>query len=712
MARLDREREKREKLNTGSEPAETGETYSLEDIMNEFGGWSNRSESPKVESAPPAEPEEPVQADMDQETEPEPPAISAPDEQPEPPRGQSRFRFINLDLSAEQETAQPAKDAPEVWSWRGESVESAAPEAEKLPRPAARREKPWTEPERPHKRESRPPRRRERKETEQKKRAPVSPAAALRRYRARSAFMRLRAIFLTLLTLAAVVLTLAPLFPFEAMQKLGDAKAVPTVLLILMCICAAASLDLIVRAVTQVLTLRFGLELLLTVSFAVCVVDSVGALIAPRVPYCAVACIGFLYAAWSEYLTCVGRIRSLRVAAEGSEHYSVKLARSAWNDLDCAYKAPEELPEYAELLEEPDCAAKAMRLYVPLALSLSLVFSIVCNLRSGVPLVRMLSACLCAAIPVCGFICYARPFALIAARLARVGAALCGWSAAKILGGDLGEVVCDGDLYPTGSVTINGVKVYHEYRLEQMLCYAATAISMSDSHLKPLFVGLAEEQGIRLAEVGSFRTYEGGGVGAEIRGDIVLVGSLGFMHLMGVRLPQGTNIRQAVYVAVNGFIAGVVAINYAPASQVVSAMQSAVRHRGLSIVGATRDFLISPAMLHAKFRIPTTRTEFPPVSDRYRLSSLSAENSMDTAAILSRSSILPFSEAIVGARCLKSTVSTGLAVNLFAGLFGLLVVFFLGMGGALETASAVNVLLFVLIWTVPGLLITMWVNRF
>lgn len=718
-------RKDRNQLGAAARPAVPPEepqgeqTWSLEEIMNEFGGWSSRT--PEAQPAIEAEP----QPEPQPEPEPEAPAPEVPETAAEPEEAQaepepapSRFHFINLDLNAEKTlpeeqggdpTPAQTEDGPEVWSWESRP-ERAAP-AQTAEQNDAESQMPQDE-ELPARRVREKSKKRRVRTEEPVRRTNVTPAAALRHYRSRSAFTRLRAIFLSLLTLAAVLLTLAPMIPLGVFEKLALARSVPTVLLVLMCLCAVASIDLLLRAVSQLLTLQFGLELLLGVSFAVCLLDTVGAMLSARVPYCAVVCVGFLFFAWSEYLTCVGAIRSLRIASDGEEHYAVKLARGALGALDCTFKAVGETPDFVDRLEAPNRATAAMRLYVPLTLAMSFVFSVVSSVRAGAPLLRMLSACLCAALPVCGFICYARPFAHIARRLYRSGAALCGWSAARLLGGDLGEIVTDSDLYPSGSVSVNGVKVYHDFRLEQMLCYAATAVSCSGSSLGPLLEKLAAEQGVSLAEVGSFRSYEGGGVGAEIRGDIVLVGSLGFLHLMGVRPPQGTNIRQAVYVAVNGIIAGVIAINYKPSTPVISALESSVRRRGVNIVGATRDFLISPAMLHAKFRIPTTRAEFPPVAERYRLSALTAEDAEETAAVLARGSILPYSEAIAGARSLRSTVTAGLAIDLFGALFGLLVVFFLGLGGAIETASALNLLLFVLIWTAPGLLITMWAKRF
>lgn len=721
MSLQDKEFEKDdERFNTGRLlfGVTSDETYSLDDILNEFGGWSSKKEDDSsfpnnqigekadepAESAsqivdfPEAASDEIASEAANEEL------LSVEEPVEEPVRAPSRFQFISLDLNSPQEL--PPDDTvlengqPAVWSWTDRS-EPVEPEI-----------KIEAKTEESVKKTSRKQEMNRESNAKESSRNPVSVPAALKYYRNRSAFTRLRMLFVALISLATILLTISSLFSAQVFQELAAAKATPVVLLILTCLCALASADILIRGLQQLLTFRFGLELLQTLAFLFCVLDSVTSMNQGRMSYSAVACLGFFFAAWNDYLVCVGNIRTLRIAADNGKHYSVKVAKAAWNDIDCAYKAEDEIDDLVDLLEAPNGVSSAMRYYVPIAACVCFVVSIVCKVRAGVSLIQMLAACFVVSVPLGGFISYTRPFARISTRLSRAGAALCGWKAAKILGSELGVIITDSDLYPAGSVTLNGVKVFHDFRLEQMISYAATTISMSESGLKPLFLQLAEDQGAKILEVGSFRSYEGGGLGAEIRGDIVLVGSLGFMHLMGIRLPQGTNVRQAVYVAVNGIIAGVVAVNYNPNTPVISALSSVVHRRNLNLIGATKDFLISPAMLHAKFHISTVKSEFPPVKDRYRLSALTAEDAVDPAAILARNTLLPYAQALAGARSLRGSVTLSLVVSLFSGVFGMLLVFFLGLGGALETASALNLLLFSVIWMIPNLLITTWSNKF
>ena len=88
-------------------------------------------------------------------------------------------------------------------------------------------------------------------------------------------------------------------------------------------------------------------------------------------------------------------------------------------------------------------------------------------------------------------------------------------------------------------------------------------VQTAGSGLVPLFEEIMHNQNGRHYGVDTFRRYEGGGLGAEIRGDVILMGSLGFMKLMRVHMPEGARVKQAVYLSVNGELAAVFALSYA-----------------------------------------------------------------------------------------------------------------------------------------------------
>lgn len=108
--------------------------------------------------------------------------------------------------------------------------------------------------------------------------------------------------------------------------------------------------------------------------------------------------------------------------------------------------------------------------------------------------------------------------------------------------------------------------------------------------------------GARRYSVSKLRRYEVGGVGAEIGSDSVLVGSLRFMQSMGVDMPAGTRVSQAVYVAINGSLAGVFAVHYGVSRSVLEGLSALTVSRGVSPVVTAGDFIITESFL--RLQIP------------------------------------------------------------------------------------------------------------
>jgi hypothetical protein len=131
---------------------------------------------------------------------------------------------------------------------------------------------------------------------------------------------------------------------------------------------------------------------------------------------------------------------------------------------------------------------------------------------------------------------YARPFSLAARSLADGGAAIAGWAGAKEAGGASGLVIRDTDLFPENSVSLNGVKMLSGAPVERVISYTGSLIVASGSGLSRIFGELLREYACPIYRIEDFAFYEGGGIGAAIKGNNVLVGTPAFMNLMGIRV--------------------------------------------------------------------------------------------------------------------------------------------------------------------------------
>ena len=191
----------------------------------------------------------------------------------------------------------------------------------------------------------------------------------------------------------------------------------------------------------------------------------------------------------------------------------------------------------------------------------------------------------------------------------------------------------------------------------------------------------------------------------------MLVGSASFMVLMDVALPPGLKVKNAVFCAIDGELAGIFALKYHLPGTVPSALDSLIRNKLIPVL-ATRDFNLIPATLRQRFKLPADRMEYPPVERRRDLSEQEQEHSDTMAAVLSREGVGPYAEAVVGGRRLRTAVRLSAVVACLGAATGALLAFYLAFVAAYRSLTAVHVLIFLVMWLVPTPLISGWVDRY
>lgn len=671
--------------------------YSLEEIMNEFGGWTKR------DAPAPAEPvtDETVRLAV-------PAAEAKGEEKPaEPPAGGDTIRFTPV----EEEKA-PEPERPAVWTYRGEpDPERPAPdpkEARELAR-AERREKRQAEKRRRQLERFQKKEARKKRAQEQPEHTFASPEAAYAFYAAASG-TRLRLLVSTLLCLGSVLLLVlsTPLITGAFSDHAAVFSAAMLGLLLLQAVC---SYDVCLSGVIALLRFRFDQYSMLFLALCAVVADAFFAVAEGRTPFCTVASILLLLALWGRDLLYDARRRSLRAISNMDEPVAAIREEKAWHGYDCIFRAPGDAEQFAVQLEMPDAGSRIMRVWAPLMTEVTLALSVLTALRTGEHFLWAWSAMLLASFPAGILIAYAKPFSALARRLYRAGAAIAGWQGARILSGEAGLIVEDADLFPPQNVTQGGMKLYGSRPAPMVIGYANAVVQTAGSGLVPLFEQMMHDQNGRRYTVDTFRRYEGGGLGATIRGDVVLMGSIAFMKLMRVRVPEGTRLKQAVYLSVNGELTAVFALNYAPAESVRAGLSAVLRAGSLVPVLATRDFMITPQFLKLRYKIPPEHIEFPIVEERARLSSQEIPRTGPQGALMARSSFASFAGSVVSARTLRGAAIIAMIVALAGSVLGTALMFFLTFLGSSFSASCWNLFVYTVLWLIPGLLTALLAGR-
>ena len=682
--------------------------YSLEDILAEYGAKPVREETlphhktvsgPEEEKVipfpgPRQKPEEGAEASGEENTpeEDEPPFEE--EEAPSPiEEGIEKLRR-KADAFADQMFADEGVEVSEH-TMRLERLVPGVDEEEEAPPPRRRERKPRKAPEPP---------------------PDIAPAELCRTYGKGLGLLRLRWVLVCLLCLPQLWLILAgplglPLPP--ALEGHYELQVYLSALLLLAA--ALLSPDAWGMGLVRLCLGKPGMDTLLGFAVLAAGADALTMVnLAPRegqLPYCGVVSVALAFALRGIYLKRRGLRLSCKVAASAQEPYQVTLDQGRWNGRATYSKHAGTVSGFGSQIQSDDGAQRMFHIAAPVILAACLALSLLASVGKGRPeyLPWCLSAAFTASAAFGSLLAYGKPYFTLARRLAASGAALAGWDGIEEAGH--GILLTDADLFPPGTVAVNGIKVFGDFSVEKVVAVTATLIRESGSGLDKLFRDLLRAQGGLYRRCTDYACYEGGGMSAVIRDQQILVGTAAFMTLMEIRLPQGLNVKNAVFCAVDGELAGIFALNYSLHPSIAPSLHALI-HNKVSPVLAPRDFNIIPAMLRQRFKLPVEKMEYPAVERRMELSDPEQEHDPVLTALLCREGLGPFSEAVVGGQRLRRATLLSCGLTCLGCVVGVLLAFYLTVSLAFTSLSAVNLLVFQLMWLVPTYLISGWVNQY
>ena len=285
---------------------------------------------------------------------------------------------------------------------------------------------------------------------------------------------------------------------------------------------------------------------------------------------------------------------------------------------------------------------------------------------------------------------------------------MAGWAGAQKISAQRRMIVTDMDLFPPGTVQLNGRKLFGETQ-ERAVSLAASMARAAGSGLERLFNNLVRSEGGRYEKVDDFSFYEEGGWSGTIKGEFVLMGGISFMRKMNIRLPADVNLKTGVFLAVDKELIAVFAVKYSPSENVDFAMKLMQRSRIQPIL-ASRDPNITPSLIKRKFS-RGAHMEYPSLSERIALSEAEKDRDLPRA-LLFREGLLPYAETVAGSLRLCKAVRRAAAISLLGSWAGTLLTFYLTSLGAYELLNPLALEVFLLLWTLPVLLMADWTGRY
>ncbi len=476
------------------------------------------------------------------------------------------------------------------------------------------------------------------------------------------------------------------------------------VLLALLCVLGR---EVFSYGVEKLATFKMTYELLTALLCVAALGDTALYLLLPQrqcaaLPLHSVAALSMTCTLWGRSMLFRALYDSFRVAAIGDAPYMITVTAGG------AAKRSGSVEGFSSAAEREDVSGRWQTIVLPVILVGAFVFSVLSTLqiKSWALYFWNLSAILAGANALAFPLIYALPLRRLTRRFAKSGSALAGFAGADTMRRSNCVILTDSDLFPPGTVTLNGLKIFGE-ESGKVFSYAATMAHASETGLSRLFDNLLAAEGGHLEPLSDLNFYEEGGVGGTIHGESVLFGTAAFCRKMGVTLPNGLKLQTGMFLAVDGTLIAVFAVKYMAAENVDWALHALHRAR-ITPVLAVRDGNITPALLKRKFGTDA-HAVYPQLSTRL---ALSEREGSKPCALIYREGLMPYAELTVGAKRLCRAVRAGNALSLLASVTGTMMGFYLSFEAAYALFTPFKLLLFLLLWMVAAIIDGLFVDKY
>lgn len=480
----------------------------------------------------------------------------------------------------------------------------------------------------------------------------------------------------------------------------NDTVLINGILLIMLLFVMMLGIDILISGLSDIVRANPGIESLISLSCIISTISGFVMLLTDKLTYglsfSVLSAISMYCAIRGKKLLFGAMYTSLKTAVSVTAPRAV-VADDCIEDKIALKKNISHNEGFFRRLTETDVAEMAYSIAVPLFVLASFVFSILASFGRGRPeaFAYAFTAIVAVSASFPASLAYSLPFSLAAVSAKRAGGALAGWGGASGIFEADAALITDEDIFPAGTVTISGVKLFEGTPQDKVIRYASSLIIESDSGIAKVFAALLKSQGLVAKRIDEFACYEGGGIGGVIDGEKVLVGSSAFMNLMSIRVPKGMEVRGSVFAAIGDELAAVFTMSYVPAKSVRSALISMLKTK-IGMLFAVRDFNVTPYMLEKKFKVSMEGVEVVSAGDCYKITNDTCTKDSETLAVVCREGLGPFAEVILKGRILRLSSMIATAISIVGSVIGMLFIFFIFWKGAFSAISPANTLIYML----------------
>ena len=365
------------------------------------------------------------------------------------------------------------------------------------------------------------------------------------------------------------------------------------------------------------------------------------------------------------------------------------------------------LSDFLKISYAPDPSEEAAGKVTPVTIVSTLFVTVAYGFifKDAAGTASALSVMLCISIPFSALLLGNIPMLIFSKRMLTHNAMVAGYPSVRQFCDTSAVMVTADELFPKGCVKLEGIKPFVQYRVDDGLLLAAVVLGEIKSPMVHVFDDLLEENAHLLPKVESVMYEEKSGVVGWVNGERVLIGNMALMNRYHITVPEDSNevkyrargLRTA-YIAVSGQLVAMAALTYHADQKLVPHLRRAEKN-GVAFVVSTTDANITAELVAEEYGIFFRSVKIMSAGYAGVVDEVTSKVEETSRAYLAtRGRFSSLCRAISGCIGLRSNLTIGVVIEIFALVLGVLLCATLVLYASVARLSVVELMMYILFW--------------
>ena len=371
------------------------------------------------------------------------------------------------------------------------------------------------------------------------------------------------------------------------------------------------------------------------------------------------------------------------------------------------------LSDFMKISYAPDPGEEIAGKLVPVSTIVSLFVTVMYAIlfRSVQGAASALAVMLCVGVPFTAMLVGNLPMLLFSKQMLKEGAMVAGYPSVRQFCDTTALMLTAHELFPKGSVKLEDITSFQQFRVEDNLLLAAAVLKEAMSPIAPVFDDLIAESGGELPAVESVLYEDKSGLVGWIAGERILIGNTALMNRYHISIPDDkaekayrSRGQEVTYIACAGQAIAILALSYSAPRTALARIQKA-EESGLAFIVSTPDPNVTAELIAEEYGIfyRSVKVMSPGYSNEIEEVTGKAEET-SRAYLATRGRQSSLARAVGGCIGLKTNIALGIAIGVFGLFLGMLLCATLVLYASVARLTIVELSIYILFWAAATLI--------